>query len=47
MGRTARGVRVVRMEEGRIAVAAASVIPEAEPDGDKNGGNGQSDLPLQ
>jgi len=27
-------------------VAAASVIPESEPD-DKNGSNGQSDLPLQ
>ncbi len=45
-GRSAQGVRVVRMEEGD-RVAAASVIPEAEPDGDKNGGNGQSDLPLQ
>ena len=36
-GRSAQGVRVVRMEEGD-RVAAASVIPEAEPDGDKNGG---------
>jgi DNA gyrase subunit A len=45
-GRSAQGVRVVRMEEGD-RVAAASVIPEAEPDGDKNGGNGQGDLPLQ
>ena len=45
-GRSAQGVRVVRMEEGD-RVAAASVIPEAEPDGDKNGANGQSDLPLQ
>jgi hypothetical protein len=39
-------VRVVRVEEGD-RVAAASVIPEDEPDGDKNGGNGQSDLPPQ
>jgi DNA gyrase subunit A len=45
-GRSAQGVRVVRMEEGD-RVAAASVIPEAEPDGDKNGSEGQSDLPLQ
>jgi DNA gyrase subunit A len=45
-GRSAQGVRVVRMEEGD-RVAAASVIPEAEPDGDKNGANGQNDLPLQ
>jgi DNA gyrase subunit A len=45
-GRSAQGVRVVRMEEGD-RVAAASVIPEAEPDVDKNGGNGQTDLPLQ
>ena len=45
-GRSAQGVRVVRMEESD-RVAAASVIPEAEPDGDKNGTNGQSDLPLQ
>ncbi len=45
-GRSAQGVRVVRMEEGD-RVAAASVIPEAVPDGDKNGGNGQNDLPLQ
>src|SRR5579864_6888938 len=44
-GRSAQGVRVVRMEEGD-RVAAASVIPEAEP-GDKNGSNGQTDLPLQ
>jgi hypothetical protein len=34
------------MEEGD-RVAAASVIPEAEPGADKNGSNGQSDLPLQ
>ena len=45
-GRSAQGVRVVRMEE-TDRVAAASVIPEAEPDGDKNGANGQNDLPLQ
>ena len=45
-GRSAQGVRVVRMDEGD-RVAAASVIPEAVPDGDKNGANGQGDLPLQ
>jgi DNA gyrase subunit A len=45
-GRSAQGVRVVRMEEGD-RVAAASVIPEAEPGADKNGSNGQTDLPLQ
>jgi DNA gyrase subunit A len=44
-GRSTQGVRLVRMEEGD-QVAAASVIPESEPDG-KNGSNGQSDLPLQ
>ncbi len=44
-GRSTQGVRLVRMEEGD-RVAAASVIPEAEPDGDKNGSEGQSDLPL-
>jgi DNA gyrase subunit A len=49
-GRSTQGVRLVRMEEGD-RVAAASVLPEAEPDPDKNGGkngaNGQSELPLQ
>ena len=45
-GRSAQGVRVVRMEEGD-RVAAATVIREAEPDADKNGANGQGDLPLQ
>jgi len=45
-GRSAQGVRVVRMEEGD-RVAAASVIPEADPGTDKNGSNGQTDLPLQ
>ena len=44
-GRSTQGVRLVRMEEGD-RVAAASVIPEAEPD-DKNGANGQGDLLLQ
>ena len=45
-GRSAQGVRVVRMEEAD-RVAAASVVPESESNGDKNGENGQSDLPLQ
>ncbi|HUJ22176.1 MAG TPA: DNA gyrase subunit A [Bryobacteraceae bacterium] len=45
-GRSTQGVRLVRMEEGD-RVAAASVIPEAEPDQDKNGANGQGDLLLQ
>jgi len=45
-GRSTQGVRLVRMEEGD-QVAAASVIPEAEPDAGKNGSNGQGDLPLQ
>jgi DNA gyrase subunit A len=44
-GRSTQGVRLVRMEEGD-RVAAASVIPEAEPDQDK-GANGQGDLLLQ
>ena len=42
-GRSAQGVRVVRMEEGD-RVAAASVTPEAAPE---NGSNGQGDLVLQ
>jgi DNA gyrase subunit A len=46
-GRSTQGVRLVRMSEEGDRVAAASVIPEAEPDGDKNGANGQGDLPLQ
>ncbi|HTT60700.1 MAG TPA: DNA gyrase subunit A [Bryobacteraceae bacterium] len=45
-GRSTQGVRLVRMEEGD-RVAAASVIPEAEPDQDKSGANGQGDLLLQ
>ena len=45
-GRSTQGVRLVRMEEND-QVAAASVIPEAEPDAGKNGSNGQGDLPLQ
>jgi DNA gyrase subunit A len=44
-GRSTQGVRLVRMEEGD-RVAAASIVPEAEPE-DKNGANGQGDLPLQ
>src|SRR5579871_1881066 len=44
-GRSAQGVRVVRMEDGD-RVAAASVVPEADGT-DKNGSNGQNDLPLQ
>ena len=49
-GRSTQGVRLVRVEDGD-RVAAASVIPEAAENGDKNGPNGgtngQSDLPLQ
>jgi len=45
-GRSTQGVRLVRMEDGD-QVAAASVIPEAEPDAGKNGEEGQGDLPLQ
>jgi len=45
-GRSTQGVRLVRMEDGD-QVAAASVIPEAEPDAGKNGEDGQGDLPLQ
>jgi DNA gyrase subunit A len=43
-GRSTQGVRLVRMEEND-QVAAASVIPESEPNG--NGDNGQEGLPLQ
>jgi DNA gyrase subunit A len=45
-GRSTQGVRLVRMEDGD-QVAAASVIPEAEPDAGKNGADDQGDLPLQ
>jgi DNA gyrase subunit A len=45
-GRSTQGVRLVRMEDGD-QVAAASVIPEAEPDAGKNGVDDQGDLPLQ
>src|SRR5438067_13770979 len=45
-GRSTQGVRLVRMEEGD-RVAAASVIPEAESDPDKDGANGQGDVLLQ
>lgn len=45
-GRSTQGVRLVRMEEGD-KVSAASVIPEAEPNGDSNGNDeGQEKLPL-
>ena len=43
-GRSTQGVRLVRMEEND-QVAAASVIPEPEANG--NGDNGQEGLPLQ
>jgi DNA gyrase subunit A len=45
-GRSTQGVRLVRMEDDD-QVAAASVIPEAAEAGDKNGDDGQPDLPLQ
>ncbi len=47
-GRSTQGVRLVRMEEGD-KVAAASVIPESEEseNGNGNGPDGQSNLPLQ
>jgi len=45
-GRSTQGVRLVRMEDND-EVAAASVIPEAEPDAGKNGADDQGDLPLQ
>jgi DNA gyrase subunit A len=43
-GRSTQGVRVVKMEEGDL-VAAASVVPESEANGEAD--NGQGDLPLQ
>lgn len=43
-GRSTMGVRLVRMEEGD-QVAAASVIPETEENG--NGGSKNGELPLQ
>jgi DNA gyrase subunit A len=45
-GRSTQGVRLVRMEDDD-QVAAASVIPEAAETGDKNGEDGQPELPLQ
>ncbi len=45
-GRSTQGVRLVRMEDDD-QVAAASVIPEAAENGEKNGENGQPELPLQ
>jgi DNA gyrase subunit A len=45
-GRSTQGVRLVRMEDDD-QVAAASVIPDAAENGEKNGENGQPDLPLQ
>ena len=43
-GRSTQGVRLVRPDDGDL-VAAASVIPEAEENG--NGGESDSQLPLQ
>ncbi len=43
-GRSTQGVRVVKMEDSDV-VAAASVVPESEANG--NGDDGQNDLPLQ
>jgi DNA gyrase subunit A len=43
-GRSTQGVRVVKMEENDV-VAAASVVPESETNGEAE--NGQADLPLQ
>jgi DNA gyrase subunit A len=43
-GRSTQGVRVVKMDESDV-VAAASVVPESEANGE--GDNGQGDLPLQ
>jgi DNA gyrase subunit A len=45
-GRSTQGVRLVRLDEGD-KVAAACVIPEAVDANGANGGDGQSDLPLQ
>jgi DNA gyrase subunit A len=46
-GRSTQGVRLVRMEEGD-QVAAASVIPETEENGNgSNGHGGDGQLPLQ
>ena len=45
-GRSTQGVRLVRMED-EDRVAAASVLRESESVDDKNGTNGQNDLPLQ
>jgi DNA gyrase subunit A len=46
-GRSTQGVRLVRMDEGD-QVAAASVIPTVMlVEGEGDGSNGQSDLPLQ
>jgi DNA gyrase subunit A len=45
-GRSTQGVRLVRMEDDD-QVAAASVIPDAAENGDKNGDDGQPELPLQ
>ena len=45
-GRSTQGVRLVRADEGD-SVAAACVIPETEVEPNGNGGEGQSNLPLQ
>ena len=46
VGRSASGVRLVRLEEGD-RVAAASIVPDSEIDGGANAENGQEMLPLQ
>ena len=45
-GRSTQGVKLVSLEEGDT-VAAASVIPEANGEGEVSNGNGQEELPLQ
>jgi DNA gyrase subunit A len=45
-GRSTQGVRLVRMEEGD-QVAAASVIPAEEENGNGSNGDNQNNLPLQ
>ena len=45
-GRSTQGVRLVRMEDGD-QVAAASVMPDGESNGDGANGSGEGQLPLQ
>ncbi len=45
-GRSTSGVRLVRMDDDD-RVAAASLVPEEDPDKNGDGGNGQGDLLLQ